>query len=109
MDVFAFPSYTDTFGNVILEAMASGVPAVVTTGGGPKYLVRSGETGFIAADDNSFIRSVMNLMNDTVLHRGMCVAAREYACSVSWERVFDSVYNVYFETLFRDESFRAAS
>ena len=36
MDVFAFPSRTDTFGNVILEALASGVPAVVTADGGPE-------------------------------------------------------------------------
>ena len=50
MDIFAFPSHTDTFGNVILEALASGVPPVVTSSGGPKYLVRHGVTGFIAND-----------------------------------------------------------
>ena len=49
MDVFAFPSETDTFGNVVLEALSSGVPAVVTTAGGPKFLVESGVTGFVAA------------------------------------------------------------
>jgi phosphatidylinositol alpha 1,6-mannosyltransferase len=48
MEIFVFPSHTDTFGTVILEAMASGVPAVVTMGGGPKFLVNSGETGFVA-------------------------------------------------------------
>src|SRR5262249_28243966 len=39
MDAFVFPSATDTFGNVVLEAMASGVPPVVSTSGGPKFLV----------------------------------------------------------------------
>ncbi|MEJ7606413.1 MAG: glycosyltransferase [Bryobacteraceae bacterium] len=63
MDVFAFPSHTDTFGNVILEALASGVPAVVTTGGGPKFLVKSGVTGFIASDDRTFSHCILDLMN----------------------------------------------
>ena len=42
-----FPSHTDTFGNVVLEAMASGVPAIVTPDGGPKTIVRDGVTGRI--------------------------------------------------------------
>ena len=44
MDLFVFPSHTDTFGNVVLEALASGVPAIVTPDGGPRYIVRDGET-----------------------------------------------------------------
>jgi glycosyltransferase involved in cell wall biosynthesis len=39
MDIFAFPSHTDTYGNVVLEALASGVPVIVTSDGGPKFLV----------------------------------------------------------------------
>lgn len=50
MDVFFFPSRTDTFGNVVLEAMASGVPAIVSTGGGPKYIIRHGVDGFAGQD-----------------------------------------------------------
>jgi len=44
MDLFVFPSHTDTFGNVVLEALASGVPAIVTHDGGPKSIVRDGIT-----------------------------------------------------------------
>ncbi len=59
-DVFLFPSTTDTFGNVILEALASGVPCVVSDQGGPKDLVESGRTGFItrALDVEDFARGV---------------------------------------------------
>ena len=51
MDALVFPSHTDTFGNVVLEALASGVPAVVTPDGGPKFIVRDGETGFVVPDE----------------------------------------------------------
>lgn len=48
-DVFAFPSTTDTFGNAVLEAMACGVPAVVTDQGGPKEIVQAGVSGLVVA------------------------------------------------------------
>lgn len=109
MDVFAFPSHTDTFGNVVLESLASGVPAVVTSSGGPKFLVRSGETGFVAANDLAFIQCIRNLMEDSDLHHRLRQSARAYACSISWDRVFERVYDAYDSVLFRDTSFRAAS
>lgn len=46
-DLFLFPSTTDTFGMVILEAQACGLPVLVTDCGGPKEIVRNGETGYI--------------------------------------------------------------
>jgi phosphatidylinositol alpha 1,6-mannosyltransferase len=109
MDVFAFPSHTDTFGNVVLESMASGVPAIVTSRGGPKFLVRSGETGFIADTDCAFIQCVVNLMDDSDLHARMRRAAREHACSLSWDCVFERVYKAYDEILFPAALVRTAS
>jgi glycosyltransferase involved in cell wall biosynthesis len=47
--VFAFPSTTDTFGNAVLEALASGIPAVVTDQGGPCEIVEDGASGFVIA------------------------------------------------------------
>ncbi len=95
MDLFVFPSTTDTFGNVILEALASGVPAVVTSQGGPKFLVQSGVTGYVAADFPSFIRCVKGILFDLDLHHTMCENARHYACSLSWDSVFEKVFNAY--------------
>ena len=98
MDLFVFPSHTDTFGNVVLEALASGVPAVVTPQGGPRYIVVQGETGLIAEDD-SFSTAVASLMEDPALHLRMCAAARSYALSASWNSVFEGVYERYEDVL----------
>jgi glycosyltransferase involved in cell wall biosynthesis len=72
-DVFAFPSTTDTFGNVVLEAMASGLPAVVSDKGGPPELIRQGETGFITKglDVADFTRALQRIVEDAELRRTM--------------------------------------
>ena len=98
MDLFVFPSHTDTFGNVVLEALASGVPAVVTPDGGPRYIVKDGETGSIATDDG-FSDAVARLILDPRLHAQMSSAARLYALSASWDSVFEGVYSTYDEVL----------
>jgi glycosyltransferase involved in cell wall biosynthesis len=95
MDLFLFPSRTDTFGNVVLEALASGSPAIVTADGGPKYLVKPGITGAIASDDQQFVETVISLMGRGTLYQNMRQRAREYACLNSWDAVFDVVYCVY--------------
>jgi glycosyltransferase involved in cell wall biosynthesis len=95
MDVFAFPSRTDTFGNVVLEAFASGVPAVVTDAGGPKFIVRNGVSGFVARSDEDFIACTARLLNDSDLRRRMSAAARLQASAESWDEVFDKVYDGY--------------
>ena len=95
MDLFVFPSHTDTFGNVVQEAMASGVPSIVTASGGPKFLVTSGETGFVAADDASFLRLVAEMIQDRDLHARMCRLNREHALAISWDGVFEDVFQAY--------------
>jgi phosphatidylinositol alpha 1,6-mannosyltransferase len=94
MDIFVFPSHTDTFGNVVLEALASGVPAIVTPNGGPKYIVRDGETGFVA-EDAGFSAAIAKLANDPAQLKKMRCAAREYALGCSWDAVFGRVYEAY--------------
>jgi phosphatidylinositol alpha 1,6-mannosyltransferase len=95
MDVFVFPSETDTYGNVTTEAMASGVPAIVSAHGGPKFLVREGVDGFVAADVVGFACAVMTLYRDRDLLARMKVQAREVAESKSWPAVFESIYENY--------------
>jgi glycosyltransferase involved in cell wall biosynthesis len=95
LDVFVFPSPTDTFGLVLLEALASGVPVVVNPETGVRVGVRHGVTGFHAEDLNSFTRSVLLLMNSETVRREMSRAVREFACSKAWHGVFEQLYRTY--------------
>jgi phosphatidylinositol alpha 1,6-mannosyltransferase len=94
MDLMVFPSHTDTFGNVVLEALASGVPAIVTPDGGPKYIVRDQQTGYIA-QDAEFAQSIATLINDPARLAQMRIAARTYAETCTWDAVFERVYAAY--------------
>jgi glycosyltransferase involved in cell wall biosynthesis len=95
MDVFCFPSRTDTFGNVVLEAFASGVPAVVTDAGGPKFIVQDGVSGFVARTDSEMVDRIAELLRDAPLRELMGTAARRHALGESWDRVFEEVYAGY--------------
>ncbi|MEJ7846913.1 MAG: glycosyltransferase [Pyrinomonadaceae bacterium] len=95
MDVFIFPSETETFGNVTQEAFASGVPAIVTDKGGPKFIVSPGETGFVAKGLNEFAKYSIKLMDEPDTLGKMKALAREQAMSRSWDKVFDGVYDAY--------------
>jgi glycosyltransferase involved in cell wall biosynthesis len=95
MDVFVFPSHTDTFGLVVLEAMASGIPVVLTPETGIRIGVQHGITGFHAIDLNSFTSSVLQLMKCEDVHREMSCAARKFASSHTWFHVFQQLYRTY--------------
>jgi glycosyltransferase involved in cell wall biosynthesis len=94
MDLFVFPSHTDTFGNVVLEALASGVPAIVTPDGGPPTIVRDGETGRIVPDAE-FAAAVAGVLGDPAKYAEMRLAARAFALTMSWDSVFEGVYAGY--------------
>lgn len=89
-DVFVFPSTTETFGNVVLEALASGLPAVVVDRGGPPDQIEGGETGYIArANDAADLAGrVGALLTDAALRRAMGERAREAATREhDWEAI----------------------
>jgi glycosyltransferase involved in cell wall biosynthesis len=95
MDVFVFPSRTDTFGLVLLEAMASGVPVVVRPEAAARVEVPDGVTGFVATDIDGFTKSVLRLMRGEALRQEMSCAAHRFACSKTWSVVFRQVYCTY--------------
>jgi phosphatidylinositol alpha 1,6-mannosyltransferase len=94
-DMLAFPSETDTFGLVVLEAFASGVPAVVTDRGGPQFTVRHGNSGYVARDLDEFVAYTAALMAQPELLSTMRVAARRQAMETSWDRIFEGMYEAY--------------
>ncbi len=85
-DIFVFPSTTDTFGNVILEAQASGLPCVVSDQGGPRELVADGEDGFVTrgGDLTSLCDVVRKLCTEKSLRASMSVASRRRVEDRSW-------------------------
>ena len=85
-DVFLFPSTTDTFGNVIIEALASGLPCVVSDQGGPKDLIAHATTGYItrALDAEDFTAHVAKLAQDPALRQAMAVEAHRAVQDRDW-------------------------
>ncbi len=99
MDLFAFYSETDTFGNVVLEALASGVPAVVTDKGGPKFIVENNCSGYVCSSNAEFTECVLRVAGSPALLPNLRVAARLRAERASWDAVFGSVYETYHREL----------
>jgi phosphatidylinositol alpha 1,6-mannosyltransferase len=86
-DIFLFPSDTETFGSVTLEAMASGVPAVCADATGSRSLVVDAVTGYLApaADAEAFARHVAMLAQSAELRQRVGGAARLRSLDFSWD------------------------
>ncbi|HMG04375.1 MAG TPA: glycosyltransferase [Chthoniobacterales bacterium] len=89
-DVFVFPSTTDTFGNVIIEAQASGLPVIVSDLGGPKELVEDGISGLVtkAHDVEDVARAITLLAGDEGMRKRMGEKARQGVLDRSWPGAF---------------------
>ena len=89
-DVFFFPSETETFGNVTLEAMASGLPTVCALSTGSNSLVVDGQTGYlVAAQDHAALAAhLAALITDKGLRHTMASAARNRALTFDWDAIF---------------------
>lgn len=96
-DIFVFPSVTETYGNVILEAMASGLPVVASMSGGISENLINGYNGLEAGakQTRDYIDKIEALILDTKLRKKLGIQAREYALSKSWDSVFDRLIESY--------------
>jgi glycosyltransferase involved in cell wall biosynthesis len=88
-DLFLFPSLTETFGNVTLEAMASGVPTIAFDYGAARAHLGDGEQGRLVpiGDDAAFIQAAVDVASDTGRREAMGIAARRAALYLRPERV----------------------
>lgn len=98
-DVFVFPSETDTYGNAVQEAMASGVPCVVMNAGGPASIVADGVTGRVCPSTGDMAAAVVELARRPELRRRLGAAARRAAERRTWDQVGEIVWNAYQEAL----------
>ncbi|HKK01789.1 MAG TPA: glycosyltransferase family 1 protein [Desulfuromonadales bacterium] len=88
-DIFAFPSLTETFGNVVLEAMASGLATVGFAVQGPGDQIVDGETGLLVAtiDAETLATRLQELVDERPLRRRLGNAARACAVGRSWDEI----------------------
>lgn len=98
-DVFVFPSRVETLGNVVLEALASGLPVVGVAEGGTLENVRDGVNGLLCppGDPAAFATAIERLAGDVELRRRLAANARRWAESRTWERAFAPLVATYEE------------
>jgi len=96
-DVFLFPGHTETFGQTVLEAAASGLPAVVSAGSGTEDAMVRNVTALSVApgDARGFVAAVERLLDDAALHARMGEAARRFALGRTWPATLERLADAY--------------
>ncbi len=96
-DVFFFPSVTETFGNVVLEAMASGLPCVIADGGGSKDFIKDGFNGFRCSPYNAldYLDRIVEISDQSRLAKQFS----ENSIEISKKYVWENLASIYFEDL----------
>lgn len=88
--VFVFPSTTDTYGNAVLEAQASGLPALVSDEGGPREIISPDNSGFVLPgyDREAWRAAMRKLADNSDLRNRMSAAARAHTANRDWATAF---------------------
>ena len=96
-DIFVFPSRLETFGLVVIEAMAAGLPVVASRVGGVGDIVSEGETGysFESGDTSALTEGIRKIASNKENMRTMGAQARAYAETQSWDAIMDEVIELY--------------
>ena len=96
-DLFVFPSPTETFGNVVLESLASGTPVIGVNSGGVKNVIQAGVTGNLCepGDSQEFTNAIVHLLSHDSLRWQMGMEGRKFALSQRWDLIFDDLLTHY--------------
>lgn len=102
-DVFLFPSVTDTLGQVVMEAQASGLPALVTNVGGPQEITRHQQTGLVIPADHpqGWVDAIVDLAANANKRQTMGHAAHEHLRSFSIAASFEHFWDVHVDAWHR--------
>nr|WP_242841691.1 glycosyltransferase [Desulfitibacter alkalitolerans] len=100
-DIFVFPSTSETYGNVVLEAMASGLPVVAADAGGVKENLIQMYNGiaFTPGSPDEMAEAISRLIKDDDLRTGLANNARKYSLTKSWDEVFSNLFKNYQELM----------
>lgn len=108
-DVFVFPSVSESYGNVVIEAMASGLPCVIADGGGSKDFIENGINGFKCSpyDENDYTEKIEILLRNKELSRQFSEEGRLYSQQFDWseliKKYFDDVQAIAHQSKFELE------
>ncbi|RFB09641.1 glycosyltransferase family 1 protein [Bacillus sp. HNG] len=100
-DIFVFPSSSETFGNVMLESMASGTPVVGVKAGGVKNVVQEGVTGYLCEPGNTkdITDTIQHLLENDGVRNRMGMEGRKYALTQKWDVIFENLLYSYSNVL----------
>ncbi|WP_229213771.1 glycosyltransferase family 4 protein [Dyadobacter psychrotolerans] len=96
-DVFLFTSVSETYGNVVLEAMACGLPCVIADGGGSRDFIEQGINGFKCQPQNhaDYVDKIQTILSDDPLRARFSQKGRSFSLDLDWDKLTD----VYFDDL----------
>ena len=99
-DLFIHPGPRETFCQAVQEALASGIPCIVPTTGGPADLVTNGRTGYVVnTSDENELRKIIQLHHARLDRKQMRIAARDSVSSRTWSSINKELINHYQELI----------
>ncbi|MEJ2879818.1 glycosyltransferase [Pedobacter sp. GR22-6] len=94
-NLFLFTSVSETYGNVVLEAMSSGLPCIIADGGGSADFISQGINGFKCQpfDETDYLTRIMEVLNNEELRTQFIDKGLEFSREMSWEQLATTYFD----------------